>query len=272
MGRPRKPLWPPGHRGFESHTIRLGLQEPPSRAWDSARGQPAGCMAYGPRDILLQEADSTVSTKISAEESSVGAIFTDSYRFTVPPYQRPYAWTTEQAGEMFDDLHTAATAKPSLAEADPYFLGSIVLVKPEGQAEAEIVPGNTVRSVDPPRLRCQESRLKAPASEQRRVCEGSAHQCSSCCCLHTRGSSVGLGPQDDGQFEGRVVGELRRHRPPGAGAGLDRETRQALGCCRGACSEFCLHLQSVGKDGSSFDLLLERAETISYGSVEVGVV
>ena len=22
MGRPRKPLWPPGHRGFESHTFR----------------------------------------------------------------------------------------------------------------------------------------------------------------------------------------------------------------------------------------------------------
>jgi hypothetical protein len=24
MGRPRKPLWPPGHRGFESHTFRVG--------------------------------------------------------------------------------------------------------------------------------------------------------------------------------------------------------------------------------------------------------
>ena len=24
MGRPRKPLWPPGHRGFESHTLRHG--------------------------------------------------------------------------------------------------------------------------------------------------------------------------------------------------------------------------------------------------------
>ena len=25
MGRPRKPLWPPGHRGFESPTLRVYL-------------------------------------------------------------------------------------------------------------------------------------------------------------------------------------------------------------------------------------------------------
>ena len=53
-------------------------------------------------------------TKITAEESPVGDIFTDHYRFEVPPYQRPYAWTTEQAGEMFEDLVAAATA-PGLA-------------------------------------------------------------------------------------------------------------------------------------------------------------
>jgi hypothetical protein len=80
-------------------------------------------------------------TKIQAAEHTVGEIFTDDYHFTIPRYQRPYAWTTEQAGEMFDDLLAASRAKNSLTEADPYFLGSIVLVKEEKQALAEVVDG-----------------------------------------------------------------------------------------------------------------------------------
>ncbi|WP_328614416.1 DUF262 domain-containing HNH endonuclease family protein [Amycolatopsis sp. NBC_00355] len=80
-------------------------------------------------------------TKIQAAEHTVGDIFTDDYHFTIPLYQRPYAWTTDQAGEMFDDLLAASRAKDSLTEADPYFLGSIVLVKAEKQALAEVVDG-----------------------------------------------------------------------------------------------------------------------------------
>lgn len=80
-------------------------------------------------------------TKIQAVERPIGDVFSDEYRFTIPRYQRPYAWTTEQASEMIDDLLAAASAKPSLDEADPYFLGSIVLVKAENQAHAEVVDG-----------------------------------------------------------------------------------------------------------------------------------
>lgn len=80
-------------------------------------------------------------TRIQAAEHTVGEIFTDDYHFTIPRYQRPYAWTTDQAGEMFDDLLAASRAKDSLTEADPYFLGSIVLVKAEKQALAEVVDG-----------------------------------------------------------------------------------------------------------------------------------
>lgn len=81
------------------------------------------------------------ATKIQAAERPIGDIFSDEYRFTIPRYQRPYAWTIEQAGEMFDDLMAAMSAKPSLEEADPYFLGSVVLVKAENDARAEIVDG-----------------------------------------------------------------------------------------------------------------------------------
>ena len=81
------------------------------------------------------------ATKIQAAERPVGDIFSDDFRFTIPRYQRPYAWTTEQVGEMFDDLLAAATEKASLAEADPYFLGSVVLVKADSDPQAEIVDG-----------------------------------------------------------------------------------------------------------------------------------
>ncbi|WP_103350116.1 DUF262 domain-containing protein [Amycolatopsis sp. CA-128772] len=80
-------------------------------------------------------------TRIQAAEHTVGEIFTDAYHFSIPRYQRPYAWTTEQAGEMFDDLLAASRAKDSLTEADPYFLGSIVLVKDEKEAHAAVIDG-----------------------------------------------------------------------------------------------------------------------------------
>lgn len=72
----------------------------------------------------------------------MGDILNDDYRFEIPRYQRPYAWTTEQGGEMFDDLLGAANVRPATGDdADPYFLGSLVLVKREGNPDSEVVDG-----------------------------------------------------------------------------------------------------------------------------------
>ncbi len=79
-------------------------------------------------------------TKIQAAERPVGDVFSDEFRFSIPRYQRPYAWTTEQAGEMFDDLLLAGTSGAE-ADPEPYFLGSIVLVKAENDPQAEVVDG-----------------------------------------------------------------------------------------------------------------------------------
>jgi hypothetical protein len=80
-------------------------------------------------------------TRIQAAERRVGDIFSNEYRFRIPRYQRPYAWTTDQAGEMLDDLLAAARCEHKLENSDPYFLGSIVLVKEEGYPKAEVVDG-----------------------------------------------------------------------------------------------------------------------------------
>ena len=66
-----------------------------------------------------------ITQVIKATEQNLIAVFGDSYLFRIPPYQRPYAWTTEQVDELLDDLLNAHKRDPKA----PYFLGSVVLIK-----------------------------------------------------------------------------------------------------------------------------------------------
>ena len=59
------------------------------------------------------------------------------FDFRIPDYQRPYAWGTDEALQLLDDL---ADALDRTAD-EPYFLGSIVLVKDKGNPAAEIIDG-----------------------------------------------------------------------------------------------------------------------------------
>lgn len=79
---------------------------------------------------------------LTAKEQSLAKIFSDDYVFTIPGYQRPYAWGRDQAQELLDDLLSALSAAPvQLSDAAPYFLGSIVLVKAEAMPDATVVDG-----------------------------------------------------------------------------------------------------------------------------------
>lgn len=83
-----------------------------------------------------------MSHTLTAKEQSLAKVFSDDYVFTIPGYQRPYAWGTDQAQELLDDLLSALADAPSeLSEANPYFLGSIVLIKGEASPEATVVDG-----------------------------------------------------------------------------------------------------------------------------------
>src|SRR5437764_2961102 len=78
---------------------------------------------------------------IQGQEYPIQKIFSDDFFFTIPLYQRPYAWTTEQAEELFDDLLIfAGDSREQIEELNPYFLGSIVLIKGE-KPEALVVDG-----------------------------------------------------------------------------------------------------------------------------------
>ncbi len=78
-----------------------------------------------------------MSKKISGAEYPLAKIFSSEFDYVIPPYQRPYAWTRDQASELFDDLYDFFEKEPE----DSYFLGSIVLIKDEGKPQAEVIDG-----------------------------------------------------------------------------------------------------------------------------------
>jgi uncharacterized protein with ParB-like and HNH nuclease domain len=83
-----------------------------------------------------------MSRTLVAHEQPLSKVFSDDFVFTIPGYQRPYSWTTEQAGELIDDLYSfMRSTKKDLGEMPPYFLGSIVLIKKEALPPTTVVDG-----------------------------------------------------------------------------------------------------------------------------------
>jgi hypothetical protein len=81
-------------------------------------------------------------TKLVAHEQAIARIFSNDYVFRIPAYQRPYAWTTEQARELLDDLLDFIKARPGdIEDVPPYFLGSIVLIKTDTLPDSDVVDG-----------------------------------------------------------------------------------------------------------------------------------
>ncbi len=74
---------------------------------------------------------------ISAAEHSVYEVLGDRFLHEVPPYQRPYAWTDDEAKQLLADLLEAMDDESD----EPYFLGSLVLIKPPGQVVGQVVDG-----------------------------------------------------------------------------------------------------------------------------------
>lgn len=75
--------------------------------------------------------------KLEAHEVPLHKVFGSDYDFRIPDYQRPYAWEVEQARQLLDDLVEALERDGD----EPYFLGSMVLVKSDGDADSEVIDG-----------------------------------------------------------------------------------------------------------------------------------
>lgn len=75
--------------------------------------------------------------QLEAREVPLNKVFCGDYDFHIPEYQRPYAWQVEQAGQLLEDLVEAMDR----GDDEPYFLGSIVLVKSPSATRAEVIDG-----------------------------------------------------------------------------------------------------------------------------------
>lgn len=79
--------------------------------------------------------------RITGHEYPISKIFSAEFDFSIPPYQRPYAWTTEEAGELLNDIREFMQEQSQQGTEEPYFLGSIVLIKAEDLSEAQVIDG-----------------------------------------------------------------------------------------------------------------------------------
>ena len=80
-----------------------------------------------------------MSNKITGKEYPLLKIFSSDFEYHIPAYQRPYAWTEEETGTLFDDLNDFYRSED--AAKDNYFLGSIVLIKDDIDRYADVIDG-----------------------------------------------------------------------------------------------------------------------------------
>jgi len=74
--------------------------------------------------------------KLDAGEYPLGKVFSSDFEFAIPDYQRPYSWGRDQTLQLLDDLDGAIDRDAD----EPYFLGSLVLVRDSGR-RAEVIDG-----------------------------------------------------------------------------------------------------------------------------------
>lgn len=84
-----------------------------------------------------------MGNKITGAEFPLNKIFSSDFVYQIPSYQRPYAWTKDETGVLFDDLHSFYVEQKGKEEdkQDNYFLGSIVLVKRDGDPNSKVIDG-----------------------------------------------------------------------------------------------------------------------------------
>lgn len=77
-------------------------------------------------------------SSIKGGEYPLSKIFSSEFNYNIPSYQRPYSWTAQEAGILFDDLYDFYTNED---KEENYFLGSIVLIKQDDLPKSDVIDG-----------------------------------------------------------------------------------------------------------------------------------
>ena len=79
-----------------------------------------------------------MSNKFKSANHELKTIFSKNFEYHIPSYQRPYAWTTDETSDLFDDLYNFYRDNN---DEEEYFLGSIVLIKESTAPSAQVIDG-----------------------------------------------------------------------------------------------------------------------------------
>ncbi len=78
---------------------------------------------------------------IEGKEFTINKVFCNDFVFNIPLYQRPYAWTKEEAGALLSDIIDYINdGDKKIEEMNEYFIGSVVLIKGNSQ-NYEVIDG-----------------------------------------------------------------------------------------------------------------------------------
>lgn len=77
-------------------------------------------------------------SSIKGGEYPLSKIFSSEFNYNIPSYQRPYSWTKQEAGILFDDLYDFYKNED---KEENYFLGSIVLIKQDDYPKSDVIDG-----------------------------------------------------------------------------------------------------------------------------------
>ncbi len=85
-----------------------------------------------------------MSSGFTAQPLALGRLLSDPFRFRIPSFQRPYSWTTKEAGQLLDDLTLALDEQAGAPASGEYFLGAMLL---NTAASTTTSAGSTVHDV-----------------------------------------------------------------------------------------------------------------------------
>ncbi len=81
-----------------------------------------------------EEKRSVPKSQIFTEQKGIASLLKD-YTLSVPTHQRSFSWQTTEVQELLEDVHSA------YSENDEYFLGTIVVMSPEGSSGPVVIDG-----------------------------------------------------------------------------------------------------------------------------------
>lgn len=89
-----------------------------------------------------------MTSGLQSSSFAIADILSGPFLLNVPVYQRPFAWTPEEAGQLLDDIIEAAAIETDGRPDPDYFVGSVLLMDSSGVAPVTLSKSMPFREFD----------------------------------------------------------------------------------------------------------------------------